>query len=172
MKERVTLTLSPAARKELSCLQDNVEMELRESGSLFDVREAGSKIVNNATRIAALLHVYVNRGVALTEIGGQETSLACHLASGYLSAYRRIFGEKSRLEEAEEYGFLLYQWLERELQSGDECLVSELLQYGPNSIRTKAKRDLALMDLESKGYIDVFYNDKPAYLVWLPQERY
>lgn len=166
-KERITLTLSPAARNELLRLQNWVEIELRESGSLFDVREAGSKIVNNATRIAALLHVYANRGVALTEIGVEEAYLACYLASSYLSEYRRIFGEKPLWEEAEEYGLVLYRWLDRHLQRGDRFAVAELLQYGPNSLRTKAKRDLALMDLEARGHILHYKSDKHAYLVWL-----
>ena len=171
-KERVTLTLSPGARKELLGLQNWVETGLRESGSLFDVREAGSKIVNNATRIAALLHVYVNRGVALTEIGIQEVRFARDLATCYLRAYQRIFGEKSLFELAEEYGMLLERWLSDNFVADSEIPFTRLLQYGPNSIRPKEKMELAVMALAHKRRLDYYPNDKPAYIHWFRSESY
>ena len=70
---------------------NDTEQELRTGGELTNIKDVTSKAADNATRIAALFHVY-EHGItgAITE---DHMTRACHLMCWYLLESRRFFGE-------------------------------------------------------------------------------
>lgn len=50
--------LAPEAKTAWIAYHDAVEGELASGGELFDVRDVASKSADNATRLAALFHVF------------------------------------------------------------------------------------------------------------------
>lgn len=162
-QERVLLRFSPQARQYMLQFGNDVEMQLSGVGFFSDVKEAASKIANNASRIAALLHVY-EHGVEQTEISGEIARAACALADYYLLEYKRLFGIKTIAEQAKEYGELLLAWLQRNYQQSGfiNPTRTHILQYGPNKLRKRERLELALQYLVSIGEVQYYPQAKPA----------
>lgn len=134
-------------------------------GFLSDVRDAASKLVNNATRIAALLHVYA-QGNESTEIEGPHAACACHLARFYLGEFQSVFGQKSILEVATDLGQLLLDWL---IKNNYRAFpTSFIMQYGPNPIRRKEKLRLAIESLVARKAINYWQQGKTTYIQLVP----
>lgn len=171
-QSRVTLTFSPEARHYLDRLYSDVESQLRKSGGFSDVRDAGSKILNNATRIAALLHVY-QHGISTLVINAEAAKAACELAYYYLLEFASVFGEKTVEQIGQEYGELLLDWIRKNRYDYDRYSLTRthILQYGPNSLRKKAKLELAIGYLEHQGFIDYYPDGRPAFIQWRARRR-
>lgn len=166
-QSRVTLTFDPEAQHYLKGLYSHVESQLRKSGGFSDVRDAGSKIVNNATRLAALLHVY-EFGVNERVINADTAKAACELAYYYLLEFAAVFGEKTVEQLGQEYGNLLLDWLNKNKYDYylNSLTRTHILQYGPNSLRKKEKLELAIGYLVHRGYIDYYPGGRPAFIQW------
>lgn len=111
-EERVTLKFKPEALMVMEDLYREVEVALQDTAGLASIRDAGSKIVNNATRIAALIHAY-KHGVDSIEIDSCTARAARYLSCFYLHEFAMIFGEKTIQQRAEENAILLYKWLKK-----------------------------------------------------------
>lgn len=166
-KKRVTLTFNPEALLVMRELHDQVEAQLKDTAILASIRDAGSKIVNNATRIAALIHTY-KHGVENTEIDASTTNAARCLASFYLREFFIIFAEKSIQQRAEENADLLYEWFKKNNVAYRGCCMklSRIMQFGPNRVRKRAELDLALEVLIQKQILSPYLWAKPACVVW------
>lgn len=167
-KKKRVLDFTPSALQELRNYYDWVEENLQEYSKFSDVRDAGSKIVNNATRIAALLHLC--SGNADSEhIDGDTALAACQLAEFYLLEFRRAFGEKTLEEREEENGELLYDWLVKEGYNriGAITNLSLIRQLGPNKLRKKEELFLALNYLDRHGVIACYTDCRPAYIEFI-----
>ena len=167
-----TLRLNPEARRLIQVFADNVESQLSQFGSLADVRDAGSKIVNNACRIAALLHLYINESTD-KEIDGMAAHSACLLAGYYLTEFKRLFGERTTSELAAEYGASLFSWLQKESMAAGGAVSftrTHILQYGPNRLRKKEKLELAIQDLTNKGLISYWCPPKGRPFIQFPAQ--
>lgn len=171
-QSRATLTFDPEARHHLDRLYRDVEYQLGKSGGFSDVRDAGSKILNNATRIAALLHMY-QFGIGTLVINAETTKAACELAYFYLLEFACVFGEKTVEQIGQEYGELLLDWIYKNRYDYDKCSLTRtyILQYGPNSLRKKEKLELAIEYLEYQEFIDYYPNGRPAFIQWRPRRR-
>jgi putative DNA primase/helicase len=84
------LTLTPEAKTAWVTYHDAIEGELAAGGELFDVRDVASKSADNATRLAALFHVF---GGGLGAIGADAFNRASVIAAWHLNESRRFFGE-------------------------------------------------------------------------------
>ncbi|MGG4606319.1 YfjI family protein [Paenalcaligenes sp. Me131] len=167
-QSKVILNFNPEARHHLTTLYNEVEPQLNKFGWLSDIRDAGSKILNNATRIAALLHAY-QHGAANTEIDAKTAMAACKLARYYLLEFAAIFGEKTVYQLGQEYGELLLNWIYRNPYYCFPQTVTRahILQYGPNRLRKKEKLELALHYLAAQGTIAYFPYHKPPLIQFL-----
>lgn len=159
----IMLHFSPEARYHLTQLHSRVERGLREFGRFADIRDAGSKIVNNATRIAALLHMY-EHGNSTAQISADITESACDLAFNYLHEFKALFGEKTVEQLGEEYGELLDKWIHRNDYRDRNLTRSHLLQYGPNALRKKEKLELAIGYLVQQGSVRYYPHANPAFI--------
>lgn len=159
----VMLRFSPEAKYYLTRLHDKVERDLRDFGRFADIRDAGSKIVNNATRIAALLHMY-EHGSNSSLISADITESACDLAFNYLREFKALFGEKTVEQLGEEYGELLEKWIHKNDYRGRDLTRSHLLQYGPNALRKKEKLELAIGYLEQQGSVRYYPHANHAFI--------
>ena len=165
-KEIVTLVFAPKAQAILADFYEYVERNLGRFGLFEDVKDAGSKIVNNAIRIASLLHVYENGTVSI-EITAEVTGVACRLAGFYLAEFKRLFGEKTMQEQSLYYAELLENWYLKNYALGPNQTVTHLMRYGPNAVRKREKLELALGCLVSQGKLNYYHQARPAWVQWL-----
>ena len=140
-EETVTLYFGHEATLILEEFNDQIESRLTDV--LAEIPDAASKALNNASRIAALLHMYVY-GSESKEIKRDCAVAAVGLMGYYLEEFQNLFGEKPIARLAQEYGDLLLRWSERKHPRGVTLSLSQLLQFGPNAIRKKAKMELAI----------------------------
>lgn len=138
------LTLTPQAKQGWVEYHDAVEVMLGKGGELADVRDVASKSADNATRLAALLHVFEHGAQGAVDQESMEQG--CRLAAWYLNESRRFFGELSLpegLAEAAKLDAWLLEYCRRErVQAVGKNYV---LQHGP--LRKKDALDTAIHDL-------------------------
>lgn len=165
--EVLTLKLSHEARSEFYQFYHKVEEELCEDGEFADINDAASKAVDNATRIAALLHIY-DHGFEVTEIERGVAQAACNIAHNYLYEFKKAFAEKTVEELEAEYGERLLDWLRyKGTRPREEVYVSYMMQYAPNSLRDKKKLQMAIYYLARQDLVIDYSHERPAYVVYL-----
>jgi putative DNA primase/helicase len=146
------LSLSPDATAAWIAFHDEIEVDLRSGGELFDVRDVASKTADNAARIAALFHTFEhgpNGPICLKCFEGASRTAAWHL-----NETRRFFGELAlppELANASKLNTWLIDYCQRERTS----IVSrrEVQRCGPNSLRDGAALDEALRELMNAGRV-------------------
>lgn len=84
------LTLTPEAKAAWIDFHDGIESQLASGCVLFDVRDVASKIADNATRLAALFHVFDGGVGAVSEDAFERASA---IVAWHLNESRRFFGE-------------------------------------------------------------------------------
>ena len=89
--EPSVLTFTGEAKAAWVAFHDRVEVEIREGGAFMDVRDVASKIADNASRLAALLHVFEGNPGSL--VGLESFEAAAQIAEWHLGEARRVFGE-------------------------------------------------------------------------------
>lgn len=141
--EPVMLTLSPEAKAAWIAFADDVEVELRPSGELYDVRDVASKCADNAVRIAALFHIFEG-GIGPISLDAFEG--ASRIAAWHLTEARRFFGElalPSELVDAAK----LDAWLIEHCRRHRSNTVGKrhVRQHGP--LRDGARLDTAIGEL-------------------------
>ncbi|WAR44288.1 DUF3987 domain-containing protein [Methylomonas rapida] len=87
----VMLTFTPAAKAAWIAFHDAIEIELKASGELYDVRDVASKTADNAARLAALFHGFTKEIGGAVDVDSFES--ASRIAAWHLSEARRFFGE-------------------------------------------------------------------------------
>lgn len=145
------LRLAPAAKEAWIAFHNEVEVELRAGGELFDVRDLASKAADNAARIAALFHQLEATG---EEIDERTFECAGRLAAWHLNEARRIFSRYSTSEEnaaAARLDVWLIEWCRAQVKGS---LSRRIIQNsGPNDLRDGGKLDRALAVLVDAGRV-------------------
>lgn len=155
------LTLTPEAKTAWIEFHDGIEMQLSSGGVLFDVRDAASKIADNATRLAALFHVFEG-GVGAISLDSFERASA--IAAWHLNESRRFFGEialPTELLDAVRLNDWLIQHCKRE---HTHCVAKREAQR--HCIRDGSRLDSAITELVSMDRIDVRKDGKKI-SIWL-----
>jgi hypothetical protein len=134
-----SLNLTWGAKKEWVSFFNGTENELCRSGEFGDVADIGSKIAENAARMAGVFHV-VEHGPA-GEIEKQLMESGIAVAAWHLSEARRVIGVKRKPEKAADAELLLEWFLRQEDKPIDR---RDILRRGPRSLRDKSCRDRAL----------------------------
>lgn len=159
------LTLSPEAKAHWIAFHDQIEEKLSPGAELCQVRDVASKIADNAARLAALLQVFCPRiskisGISFSSIDKAFLEAACRIVAWHLSEAQRFFGELSLPVELSAPA-LLETWI-IELctrTSKREVAVSHIQQYGPSSLRERAKLEPVLRVLNELHHIKIEKKD-------------
>ena len=143
--EPAMLKFTPAAKAAWITFHDTLEAELRSGGELYDVRDVASKTADNASRLAALFHVFTKGMGGAVDVDSFEG--ASRIALWHLSEARRFFGElalPAELANAARLDAWLIDYGKRERTH----LINKrhVLQYGP--IRNDAALMAALKELD------------------------
>mgnify|MGYP000875878068 CR=1 FL=1 len=156
------LTLTPEAKAAWINFHDGIEMQLFSGGTLFDVRDVASKIADNATRLAALFHVFegVDGAISLDAFERASAIVAWHLHES-----RRFFGELALPAELAD-SVRLNDWLIQHCKRDHTHYVAKrhAQQYG--TIRDAARLDAAIVELEALDRIRI-RKDGRKISIWL-----
>jgi putative DNA primase/helicase len=154
-----SLNLTWQAKEEWAAFFNETERELCRSGEFGDIADIGSKIAENAARMAGMFHVF-EQGPG-GEIGKQLMESAVTVVAWHLSEARRVICANRKPEEFADAELLLEWFLRQE----DKVLSPrEIQQLGPNSLRKDTKRrDRAVKILVDRHWL--LEVGKPARLV-------
>lgn len=144
------LSFTSEAKAEWVAFHDRIERDLPSGERLHDIRDVASKIADNAARLAALLQAF--EGAAGDAVGVDSFKSAARIAEWHLNEARRFFGELA-LPAGLADAARLESWLiDRCRKKGSsEVPTKEVQQFGPGTLREKAKIDAAMVELEELG---------------------
>ena len=154
-----TLTFSEQATTVWIDFSNQVESLIGQMGILNDIKDYASKVLNNVSRIAALLHYYEfgykhGQSGSTRQISVQSLKAAIQLTDYYILQFKLIFGEKTFRQEALELAKKVYDYLVKNYANNFiRFSKSWLLRNGPKQTRKKEKLDIALEQLIQDGYI-------------------
>ena len=145
------LTLTPEAKQLWIDYHDAIESELASGGELYDVKDVASKSADNATRLAALFHVFEG---GLGAISADSFERASRVAIWHLSESRRFFGELALPAEMAD-AVRLDNWLVEHCRREHTHYVGRRYaqQHGP--IRDGGRLDAAINELVALDRIQV-----------------
>jgi len=157
------LILTTKAKAVWTQFFNDTEQELRTGGELTNIKDVTSKAGDNATRIAALFHVY-EHGItgAITE---DHMMRACALMFWYLIESQRFFGEIALPKEISN-ATLLDAWLIDYCKDNQLTRISTMLarQLCPNAIRSKVVYEETIKNLTELGRIRTVKDGKKKWL--------
>ncbi|MBS0587036.1 MAG: DUF3987 domain-containing protein [Proteobacteria bacterium] len=156
------LTLTPEAKAAWINFHDGIEMQLSSGGVLFNVRDVASKIADNATRMAALFHVFEGVGGAISLDAFERASA---IVAWHLNESRRFFGELALPVEMAD-SVRLDDWLIQHCKREHTHYVTKrhAQQYG--TIRDAARLNAAIAELEVLDRIRISKDGKKI-SIWL-----
>jgi hypothetical protein len=105
------------------------------------------KAAENAARIAGVLTIIEDPDASSIE--GDAMAGGCELMLWYLSEALRLSGLHRQSLSLRD-GVKLHEWLRAKGKS--EITVREIMQFGPSSLRSKARAEAALGELEDYGW--------------------
>lgn len=145
------LCLDASAKAAWINFYNSVESGLVNEGELEDVRDFASKNADNAARIAACFHAFeARRG----DVDEDMMRRACTLAIWHLREAQRYFANANLHSDLAD-AMRLDAWLLDYCRSNRCLRVAErlLMQYGPNSLRQKARLETSLAELSLRHRI-------------------
>ncbi len=164
----VIATFSEEAEQLLDQLANNIEKDLAADGSLADVRDWASKLVNMAARFAALFHAFEGyKG----PISPSTTDQAIEVAIWFLNEFRRLFGQQAQLPTEARHAEELEQWIQKlvfQFPMLTELTQNYIVQHGPNAMRKKSLIEAALRVLETNQRLMVCQVGKGKNIVLNP----
>jgi len=144
------LKLSDHHTDYINSFSDFIERNMAYENYFNDIKDAASKARENALRIAACLHLFIDETESKT-IGLEALIIGCHLALYYLNEFKNTFS-KSLIQYAMEDEQDLMQWiLNRNQPHG--VRVTEIQKYGPSRLRKKNTLTPILTRLWQQGRI-------------------
>ncbi|GLH67311.1 DUF3987 domain-containing protein [Geothrix edaphica] len=144
------LSFSVEAKAEWVAFHDRIERDLPNGERFHDIRDVASKIADNAARMAALFHAF--EGAAGGAVGVDSFRSAARIAEWHLNEARRFFGELALPAGLADAAHLESWLVNRCRKNGSsEVPTKEVQQFGPGTLREKAKIDAAMMELEELG---------------------
>ena len=127
---------------------DHVERQCAPTGELAVIRDFAAKTAEHAARLAAVIAV-VERPDA-TEVDPEAMRCGVGLADWYLTEALRL-ARSSRTDPRLLKAKTLLDWLHERADA--EIGFREIVQYGPNAVRTKAAAEDATTILVSHGWL-------------------
>lgn len=154
LDEPRVLELSPSAQRQWIDFYNRIEGDLQAGRFLADVKDAASKIAENAARLGGVLHEFAGK---LGPIDVETILAAIELCSWYIVEFRRMFSEEAQLPPEFEDAAAVERWLQRLVQSnpGTTTVRESYLQQfiTPHHLRRKRRLEPALAMLAQQGKI-------------------
>jgi len=142
------ITISDDAAAMWTEFFDHVERQSGPAGDLAPIRDFAAKAAEHAARLAAVVAM-VEEPTA-TEVDTNAISCGIGLADWYLTEALRL-ARSSRTDGRLLRAKALLDWLHE--RSEAEIGFREIVQFGPNSVRTKVAAEEALSILVSHGWL-------------------
>lgn len=151
-----SISFSPEAQKIWKDFHGKVEASLSKDGFLVDVSDFASKISNNMSRIAAVLHVFCGLE---DRIGADVARFSADLCEVYIREFKKLFGFRDPISVVQSNAIKVYEWLHKK-QKYNFNRVSKtwLRQYAPYSCRSAVDLDAALQILLDNNVISIERN--------------
>ncbi|ALQ51150.1 YfjI family protein [Nitrosomonas ureae] len=156
------LTLTPEAKIMWIEFHDGIESQLASGGVLFEVRDVASKIADNATRLAALFHVFDGGIGAISEDAFERASA---IVAWHLNESRRFFGEIALPAEIANAS-RLNDWLVQHCSQNKTHFVAKRFAQQYGTVRDAARLEAAISELESLDRIQIRKDGKKI-SIWL-----
>jgi hypothetical protein len=142
------LDLTAGAKDAWVAFHNRIEADMAQDGALEGLRDVAGKAAENAARIAAVLTILENPEAST--IGVEAMTAACELAGWYVAEALRLSGAL-RQPPGLRNAIKLLDWLRTKRKT--EITRSEVMQFGPSGVRTKAEGDAAIGKLEDHGWL-------------------
>lgn len=144
--KRKLLRLTAGATRLRQKFAGEMELSLRPEGAYADVRDQASKAVELASRLAGVIHCFLNREGDIDESTMRD---AIALMRWHLEEYKRLFGEANQYSHAYEDAMKLQEHLVKAINANGwfhSCNFprSELRTYGPYAARSPKRFDAAI----------------------------
>lgn len=150
-KEKKVIKFTAQACEHGLLIANTIEAEIRKGGRLDGAGDHASKLFENITRVAALLHYFEGFD---GDISLDTLNAAVDLCKWYSDEFVRVFLPPPQfVSDAAE----LMEWLSFHLRCGRRyVLKNHVLQYGPYKIRKKSRLNIALEYICSQRSISVW----------------
>lgn len=146
---KLIVAFSPDASEELKRIHNKIESEMRVGGSYERARDHGSKLVENISRVAALLHFFET---GRNQVSLPELSAAEKIVMGCSAVYKRLFSFSPQVvADAEK----LISWLRARCDGSvfKKTRKNDVLQCGPVGLRSASRLSRAVEYLVEKGLV-------------------
>jgi hypothetical protein len=166
--DRILLEFSPEAQQVWHTYSNHIESKLGPGRELHSIRDFGAKMMENASRIAALFHVFSKREGA---IQSDILHNAVTLMEWYAIEYKKVFpSESQEIMDAKE--LLKHLWRRHGEGYSTYWPKNEILNNGPPSLRTKARLDPALEVLIHSGHVRLYVVERNQKVIWYLYPRF
>ena len=143
-----TFELSTEANAAWVAFHDQIERAMAEDSALEYLRDVAGKAAENAARIAAVLTIVETPDASIIEANAM--SAGCELMTWYVFEALRLSGAH-RQPPTLRHAIKLLEWLRAKHRT--QVTRSEIMQFGPASVRQKADADPASAVLEDHGWL-------------------
>lgn len=158
------LSLSPTAKTEWTKFFNEIEVELSRAGEFGNIPDIGSKIAENAVRMAGVFHTVIQGPEGQLDKDAMRGSIS--VVTWHLSEAIRVIAAQQKSQNIIDAELLL-EWLLK--QPPTPIDPRTILQFGPSRLRDKKVRDAALKILADKHW--VFESGNPTRLTINPRAR-
>lgn len=148
---RKILSFTQQAKKTWVALFNEVEREMLDRGDYARAPDHASKIMDNVSRVAALLSYFESGDVEISEDYFQDAIELCFWCS---RQFMNMFVSKSQIEKDAD---ILLLWLENCFSDGvTKVAKSDIQRLGPNSVRRNDRLSMALEFLVENSKIEIW----------------
>jgi len=164
-----TLKFDPAAQKSWTDFANFVELNLGQAQPFSDIRDSAAKIAENAARMAALLHFFEGRE---GDVGLETINQAIQVCLWHLGEFKRLFGAPAQIAPEMADALELERWVHSfcaRFPGVNSLKRNYISQYGPNQLRNKLRRDMALSILARNGRVFFVRHEKSLLIQLNPQ---
>ena len=149
-RDRQVIGFSPSAADLWVEVFNEIEGEIRRGGRFEGAGDLASKLADNISRVAALVHVFEGGG---NEISLEALQFAINFCAWCSDEFYRVFMPP---KEGESDAKELLSWFKGYRRKGfSDVRKNTILQYGPRRLRNKEKLDVALDELVLAGKVSI-----------------
>lgn len=154
------VALSPEAKSAWIRFHDDVELELRRGGDLYDVRDVAAKAADNAARLACVFHVMSG---STGSIRVEHFDGAARIVAWHLHESRRFFGELAMAPDLLAAS-KVDDWLRGWCRAARCALIPKKteLQFGP--VRKAEALDAAIGELVELGRVRLMLDGRKQFI--------
>lgn len=164
IKQRAVLEFSDEAAHQWFDLSNEIEMMLGPAGSLSDIKDFASKMLETTSRVAGLLHVFSKQE---GKISVDTLMRAVDIVGWHLDAFKRVFSLEYAIPQEHINAEKLEQFFYNQCWCMGIAIIlrNDVLRNGP--VRTAWRLHPAMNCLIAAGRISIFMGNKKEHYVML-----